>query len=149
MKTEKLTKIQINRINKIGATLFEKAKKYARNKGFDSTLDGLCAITSGWAFDALEKAKIKSEILITEDGVGGSHVFVLINKTYIFDIAYRQFNHKVKNFVFIHKNEIDDLYFEYCGDWFWNIKKSKIVSSKDLLIKKQKKDKWCSEQIAF
>lgn len=146
MKT--LTAKQIKQIQEVAELLYKKAVKYGKLWDFYE-LTGMCGITSGWVLDALNDLKIKSYALYNNNKNNNDegHIFVVVNDEYILDITYRQFNNKHKSFLFAKKKDAVKIHPDK-DTWFWNLKGKKITNKKEL-IKKQIKDSWPEEQIAF
>lgn len=134
---------QKNQIKAIAQRVFERAKKYGRSNHFEF-MAGACGVASAWALEELHRLKINAQAIRVKS-TECSHVFILINKEYILDITYQQFNAYCKTYVFIHKSER----WEYdCNSWFWNLR-CKKVRTKSALVRLQVKEKWPQNQIAI
>ena len=107
----------------------------------DLTLRGYCAIASAELFRQLKAAGLDSEIHVWEcPETADSHAFIVV-EDHVVDVTATQFrDYAEEPVVIIHVREAE-------VHQYWN--SSYSFKSVEALIKRQKKDRWPREQIAY
>ena len=105
---------------------------------FHKDLKCLCAIASVELFKRLKNEKFKPQLKVAIHGMGGSHVFVVVDN-HIVDITATQFGH-TKKVVVQPKKDFTILH------WYW--RSNKTFKTHKKLIEFQQKTRWSKNQTA-